>query len=149
MRKALTQTTSTLLMSAMIGAIQLGSAHAATVKKPNLDEVWISQFGKIHWRQGFYNNSNNRISGQLFQDSKGKWIYSGRWSRANSSRNGHVHFTFSDDGYSLKGAYTSEDPQRKEWNGLNPLAPTTFGNRDTICVFYNGEQLCIKTADNP
>lgn len=111
------------------GSIMTLVAPALAVEntKPKLQYPWNSTFGKIHFYKGYYGNQEKRISGQLFKDANGRWTYSGRWSRASSSRTGNLLFVFSQNGFDFTGYFSNETGSRSPWTGQSILNETETG----------------------
>lgn len=85
---------------------------------PDLSKAWSSDFGPIHWAEGFYGNPDKTLNARLELEN-GNFVYRGQWGRkSNPSSKGWVAFTFSPDGKSFKGSYGAKDGSIKEWNGF-------------------------------
>jgi len=84
---------------------------------PDLNRAWNSDFGPIHWKQGFYGNPNKTLTGRMTKQN-GKMVYEGQWGRRDSAARGAVRFVFSSDGKRFAGTYRASNGSVKTWNGF-------------------------------
>ena len=84
--------------------------------KPNLSCAWKSDFGDIHWKEGYYGGTHKTLSGELYLKN-GIWVYEGNWGRTKGSDWGKVYFEFT-SATEFTGYYTRKDgTKRNVWKG--------------------------------
>ncbi|MEM7443918.1 MAG: hypothetical protein AAF414_11375 [Pseudomonadota bacterium] len=67
-------------------------------ERPDIDQVFTSTYGDIHWREGYYNIRNNTLEIEdIYEDlDRAGWVVEGSWGRQNDpDYRGGFEFLFS------------------------------------------------------
>lgn len=70
---------------------------AAVQFRPNLNQIWQSNYGNIHWQEGWYRNQTQTIAitSQGWDSNRNAYVVEGRWGRTNSNDAGPFEMIFS------------------------------------------------------
>lgn len=85
---------------------------------PDRSQPWASDFGPIHWKEGYYGNPSKIIEGTLRSHGSPQYIFEGFWQHSDTGARGSVLFVFSADGKRFEGTYTDSHGRQKPWNGF-------------------------------
>ena len=85
--------------------------------RPDLSNPWPSQWGTIHWKEGWYGSEQKTISGALdCNPSTGIWEYNGTWTHRSTGRSGPVRLIF-ETPYAFTGEYKTPEKSVGGWTG--------------------------------
>ncbi|ANV85095.1 hypothetical protein AWQ21_12335 [Picosynechococcus sp. PCC 7003] len=93
---------------------------AAVQFRPDLNQVWQSNYGNINWLEGWYGTRTNTIAitSQGWDSSRNAYVVQGRWGRTNNSSNtGSFEMVF-DTACSFTGGFSRDSGRTGgSWNG--------------------------------
>lgn len=93
-----------------------GMPPPGDAEKPNLNCVWDSSYGDIHWAEGYYGSPDKTLAGELVMEN-GEWVFKGTWGRKSGGRWGTIRFVF-ESPTRFSGYWTEGDGTRQtRWTG--------------------------------